>query len=785
MRKEWQGKLALDIREAQPDWTPFIQPEAPRDAPNVLMIVWDDVGYAAMDIHGGPIETPNMRRIADNGVKYSNFHTTALCSPTRSSLLTGRNATSNGMACVVEGSAGFPGLCARIPFENGTIAEVLNEMGWNTYAIGKWHLTPADETNNSSWKARWPTGRGFERFYGFLGGETNQWYPDLVYDNHDVEQPAKPDWNDPNSYHLSKDLVDKAIEFVKDSKSVAPDKPWFMYFCPGCAHAPHHVFKEWADKYKGRFDMGYEAIREQILENQKKMGLLPQNTELSPINPHGEPNVTGPDGQPWPQMDFVKPWDSLSDDEKKLFCRMAEVYAGFVSYTDDQIGRLLEYLEKSGQMDNTIIVVTSDNGASGEGGPNGSYNENRFMNNVSDTIEDNMKFIDVLGSPKTYNHYNTGWAWAFDTPFPYWKRFSGYEGGVSDICLISWPRGIKAKGEVRNQYVHAVDIVPTLYELMGVTPPDEIKGYQQNRIEGESFKESLTDPKAPEKETQFYAMLGQRSVYHQGWLCNTLHPPISGWGHFDDDVWELYNLKEDRSQKFNLAGQNPEKVRQMKDMWVYLASQYAGIPLDDRSAMEIFVSPRPQPSEPRGRYLYYPNSSPVPESVAVDMRARSYTIAAGVIVDTPESEGVLFAFGSSMGGHSLYIQNKKLTYVYNWLGSDIQKVVSGADITTGRHILSAEFRKIGEDPKAKSPTGVLTLYIDNKQVGQDEIKAQPGNLGIDAYLMVGYDKGAGVSPDYETPFAFTGGTIEEVIVDVSGERYIDAEKQVMAWVMKD
>ena len=491
------------------------------------------------------------------------------------------------MATIVEASAGYPGLSARIPFENGTIAEVLNERGWNTYAVGKWHLTPGEETDLSAWKARWPLGRGFERFYGFLGGETNQWYPDLVYDNHPIEQPSAPE----EGYHLSKDLADKAIGFIRDAKTVAPDKPWFMYFCPGCAHAPHHVFKEWADKYKGRFDMGYEDIRKQILANQKKMGLLPDSTELSPINPHGEPGVKGPDGQPWPKLDFVLPWNSLSEDEKTLFIRMAEVFAGFVSYTDQEIGRILDYLEESGQLENTIIIVISDNGASGEGGPTGSFNEIKFFNNVPDDIKENLLRIDELGSPKAYNHYCTGWAWAFDTPFPYWKRFAGYEGGVADMCLVSWPEGIKARGEIRDQYIHAVDIVPTLYELLGITPPEILKGFTQNPIEGESFAAVIKDPQAEEKVVQFYSMLGQRSLYYKGWLVNTIHPPISGWGRFEHDVWELYNLKEDRAQMNNLADKNPDILEKLKGLWYYYAGIYNGLPLDDRSALEILSCP--------------------------------------------------------------------------------------------------------------------------------------------------------------------------------------------------
>ncbi len=355
-----------------------------------------------------------MRRIADMGVRYSNFHTTALCSPTRASLLTGRNATSNGMATIAEFGSGFPGISTRIPFENGLISEVLAEQGYNTYCVGKWHLTPGDETTLASYKGRWPLGRGFERFYGFLGGESNSWYPDLVYDNHQIDAPATPE----EGYHLSKDLSDKAIEFIRDAKAVDPDKPFFMYLASQAGHAPHHVPKEWADKYKGKFDQGYEAIRDEILARQKELGLLPDDTELSTINPHGEPAATGPDGQPWPLLDTVRPWDSLSADEQRLFSRMAEVFAGYISYTDHELGRVLDYLEESGQLDNTLIVVVSDNGGSGEGGPNGSFNEWRFFNGIADSTELTIPHIDELGTPASYNHYTTGWAWAFDTPFP-------------------------------------------------------------------------------------------------------------------------------------------------------------------------------------------------------------------------------------------------------------------------------------------------------------------------------------------------------------------------------
>ena len=499
------------------------------------MLAWDDIGYGTTEVFGGLVETPNMRRIADRGVKFANFHTTALCSPTRASLLTGRNATSNGMATIAEFSSGFPGISTRIPFENGFVSEVLAEHGYNTYCVGKWHLTPGEECNLAAFKGRWPLGRGFERFYGWLGGETNNWYPDLVHDNHQIDPPGRPE----DGYHVADDLSAKAIEFIRDAKVIEPDKPFFMYFAPQAGHAPHQVPLEWADRYKGKFDQGYEAIRAGILARQIEMGLLPEGTDLSSINPHGEPELTSPDGKPWPALDTVRPWNSLTADEQRLFARMAEVFAGYISYTDHHFGRILDYLETSGELDNTIIVVVSDNGASGEGGPNGEFNEWRFFNGLPSDPAVTLERIDELGTPKSYNHYNTGWAWAFDTPFPYWKRWAGAEGGVADMCFVSWPAQIKADPTPRQQYVHTVDVVPTIYELLGIEPPEVIKGFVQSPIEGESFAHALTDANVPGKETQFYTMLGQRSIYHQGWLACTVHPPLSGWGSFEKDEWEL------------------------------------------------------------------------------------------------------------------------------------------------------------------------------------------------------------------------------------------------------
>ena len=784
MPPKFNGKIAVDIRESTPDWAPYLPPSAPEGAPNVLFIAWDDLGYATMDIYGGPVECKNMRRIAERGVVFSNFHTTALCSPTRASLLTGRNATSNGMATIAEFSSGFPGISTRIPFENGFVSEVLAEQGYNTYCVGKWHLTPGEEANLAAYKGRWPLGRGFERFYGYLGGEANSWYPDLVHDNHQIEAPGRPE----DGYHLADDLADHAVSFIRDAKVIDPDKPFFLYYAPCAGHAPHLVPTEWADKYRGTFDMGYEAIREGILARQKELGLLPEDTELSPINPHGEPDFTNADGKPWPLLDTVRPWDSLSADEQRLFIRMAEVFAGYVDYYDDRLGRILDYLEESDQLDNTLIVVISDNGGSGEGGPNGTFNEWEFFNGVPSSTERNLAHLDELGTPASNNHYCTGWAWALDTPFPYWKRWAGYEGGVTDMMLVSWPAKITPSTEPRPQYVHAVDIVPTVYDLLGIEPPEVIKGYLQSPIEGESFAAALTDPTAPGKETQFYAMLGQRSLYHQGWLACSLHPPLAGWGAFEKDEWELYNLEVDRAQAKNLAADEPARLEEMKSLWFYYAGIYNGLPLDDRSALEQVLADRPRGAPPRDQYVFYPNCADVPESAGPLISGRSYTLSAGVDVEAADAEGVVWAAGGVAGGHALYVKDRRLRYTFNWVGSHFQDVVAAVDLTPGHHVLTAEFAATGPSavPDMPGTAGTLTLYIDDEQVGQGEIVTQPGYFCITGDgISVGRDSGSAVTPEYVAPFPFTGGTIAKAIMDLAGEHFVDHEAQVMGWFLKD
>ncbi len=783
MTKPFKGVVNLDIRDSKPDWEPYEQPKAPEGTPNVLYIVWDDVGFAAMEPFGGLIETPTMNRLAQAGLTYTNWHTTALCSPTRSCLMTGRNHTSNGMACISEAAIGFPNANGHIPFENATIAEVLNERGFNTYMLGKWHLCAEDEMNMASSKHNWPIGRGFERFYGFLGAETNQWYPDLVHDNHPVEQPSSPE----EGYHFSADITDKALEFIRDAKAIAPERPFFMYFCPGACHAPHHAPKEWADNYKGKFDMGYERYRELVLERQKQMGVVPENTALSPINPIGTPNETkSPTGVPFPALDYVKPWDALSEEEKQLFRRMAEVYAGFLSYTDDQIGRIIDFLEQSGQLDNTLVIVVSDNGASGEGGPTGSVNENKIANGIPDSLEENLKYLDVLGSPLTYNHYPTGWAMAFNTPFKMWKRYS-YNGGICDPLIMSWPKGITSRGEVRHQYHHAIDLVPTILDVVGVEAPEVVKGYTQHPIEGVSMRSSFDDAQAPSiRQTQYYSMLGTRGIWHQGWKAVTTHPAISGWSNYTQDTWELYHTAEDRSESKNLAEQYPDKLQELIGLWFFEAGKYQGFPLDDRSAVEILTTPRPQMTRPRDRYVYYPNTAEIPESQAVNIRNRSYAIRAEVVIPASGAEGVVFAHGSRFGGHALYVKDGKLHYVYNFVGDIEQKINSSKAVPTGASTLSAIFTKEGENPPHVA-NGTLAIYINDEKVGEGKIRTQPGKFSIAGEgLNVGRDGGEPVTPDYsgEYPWAFTG-TVKRVVVDVSGEVKINLEREAHAMMVRD
>ena len=771
----FSGVIGRTFDVSSPAWP---EPQRAREgAPNVLFIVQDDTGFGQMGCYGSPIATPNIDQLAADGLLFNNMHTTALCSPTRSCIMTGRNHHSNAMSCITEGSTGYPGGNGNIPFENGMLSEMLLQRGYNTYALGKWHLTPADQASAAGPYDRWPLGRGFERFYGFLGGDTHQYYPELVYDNHSVEPEKTPE----EGYHLTEDLVDKAIEFIADAKQIAPDKPFFMYFCPGAMHAPHHVPKEWADKYKGQFDDGWDGYREKTFARQKELGIIPQDAELSRHDPD------------------VQDWNALSDDERKLYARMMEVFAGFLTHTDYHYGRLFDFLKTMGEWDNTLIMFISDNGASSEGGPTGSVNENKFFNNIPDSLEENLRQIDELGGPSTFNHYAWGWTFAGNTPFRRWKRET-YRGGISDPFIAHWPNGIQTKGEIRAQYAHAIDMVPTVLEALDIEAPTSIKGVTQSPIEGLSFAHAFNDANAPTRRlTQYFEMMGHRSIYHDGWraVCPWPGPSFTEAGLFfgapidkdklaelDATGWELYNIEKDVAENHNIAAENRPKLIEMIATWYVEAGKYNVLPVDSRGVMR-FADERPQIAVARTSYTYYPGTQMVPINAGPNVLNRPYSLTADVEIPKGGAEGALLSAGDVQGGFSFYVQDGKLQYVYNYVGSRFFHVESNVPVPEGRHKLRFEFEVTGKPDfkSGKGAPGVGQLYIDDKLVGQVDIPlTMPLSLGLGGGIVCGADSGSPVWDKYEPPFRFSG-TLYSVTVDVSGELIIDDEhalKMVMA-----
>jgi arylsulfatase A-like enzyme len=757
----FNGIIGRTFDESSPAWP---QPRRAKEgAPNVLFIVQDDTGYGQMGCYGGPIETPNIDALAKGGLLFNNMHTTALCSPSRSCFLTGRNHHSNAMACITEGSEGFPGSNGNIPFENGMLSEILLEHGYNTYAIGKWHLTPADQISAAGPYDRWPLGRGFERYYGFLGGDTNQYYPELVYDNHSVEPPKTPE----EGYHLTVDLVDKAMAFIADSKQVAPNKPFFMYFCPGAMHAPHHVPKEWADRYKGAFDDGWDAYREKAFARQKELGVVPKDAELSRHDPD------------------VQDWNLLSADERKLYSRMMEVFAGFLSHTDHQYGRLFDFLKSLGEFDNTLIMFVSDNGASAEGGPHGSINEGLFFNNVPETAADGLKMLDELGGPKTFNHYPWGWTFAGNTPFRRWKRET-YRGGISDPFIVHWPKGIEAKGEIRTQYAHAIDLLPTTLEMLGIDPPEVIGGVTQSPIQGVSFAHALDKAGAPSNHhTQYFEMFGHRSIYHDGWRAVCPWPgtsftesglefgaPIDAakLTELDATGWELYHVDSDFAENHNVATENRDKLIEMIGRWYVEAGKYDVLPIDSRGTLR-FADERPEIAKDRTRYTYYPGTQTVPPNSSPKVLNRAHAFEADVEIPAGGAEGVLLSAGGVDGGFSFYVKDGKVHYHYNYLALQQFHVESESTIAQGRHKLRFEFEPTGKPDIAagKGAPGRAQLYVNGKLIGQTELPVTvPLMFGLAGGFQCGSDPGSPVTDAYSPPFAFTG-TLHDVVVDVSGD----------------
>jgi arylsulfatase A-like enzyme len=767
------GTIGRTTEESSPAWpTP---PRAREGAPNVVVVVLDDVGYGQLSCFGGLVDTPTFDRLAETGLRYTNMHTTALCSPSRACIMTGRNHHSVGMATIAETSSGFPGYNSIVPPTAGMLGEMLLPHGYNTFLVGKWHLSPPEHETPAGPYDRWPLARGFERYYGFLGGDTNQWYPELVYDNHSVKQPSQPE----DGYHLSKDLADKAIEFIQDAHVNAPDKPFYLHYCPGAAHAPHHAPKEWADKFKGKFDSGWDDYRAVVHQRQLDLGIIPPGTELSEHDPD------------------VPEWASLSSEEQRLYARMMEVFAGFLSFTDHHFGRVINFLEEIDELDNTLVLLISDNGASAEGGPVGSLNEMMFFNGAPESLEENLAGIDELGGPNVFNHYAWGWTNAGNTPFRRWKRET-YRGGCTDPCIVSWPRGIKARGEIRTQYAHAIDLVPTVLDALEVEPPAAIRGVTQAPIEGLSFAHSFDEGAVPSRHhTQYFEMFGHRSIYHEGWraVCPWPGPnfteaakkgrafssPITAdvLAEIEANDWELYDLSNDYSETNNVASENRAKLIEMVGRWWTEAGKYGVMPLDGDVRARLALE-RPSIARQRTKYVYYPGGSPVPFAATPKIYNRPFSITAEATVSPQGTEGILLAQGGRTGGYVFFMKDQRLRFVYNYLGRDISEVHSDEDIPPGDVSLRYEFEPTGQPDLAvgKGVPGRGELYIDERLVGAIELPHTVPVIFSTEGLTCGYDGGSRVAPDaYGDEFAFTG-TLKRVTLDLGGDLIGDTDSDL-------
>jgi arylsulfatase A-like enzyme len=749
---EFEGTIRDDFDGSVP-WWPERRRPAP-GSPNVVLVVLDDVGFAQLGCFGSDIHTPVIDRLSGAGLQFTNFHTTALCSPTRSCLLTGRNHHSNGMGRVVELATGFPGYDATIARANGFLSQILVDRGYATWAVGKWHLAPEDECHLAAPRHNWPLGRGFERFYGFLEGETHQFVPALVSDNHQVLPPGTYE----DGYHLTEDLVDTAIGYVSDLRAVDCDKPFFLYLCPGACHSPHQAPRSWIDRYAGRFDRGWDAWRETAFARQLAEGILPGGTELSA------------------RPDWVPAWDSLSDDTRRLYARYMEAFAGFLSHTDDQLGRLVDFLDRTGDLDNTILLVLSDNGASSEGGPTGSVNDIRPWNMAPRSVEEALGRIDEIGGPLCHNNYPWGWTVAGNTPFRRWKR-EVHEGGVADPLIVHWPAGTRGEDRNRNQYVHAIDVFPTVLELLGIDAPDTLAGVAQAPVHGTSFAEVLADPDAPDRHlVQYYEMFGCRALYLDGWKAVTYHPVQDTSVAFVDDEWELYHVAVDPSECHDLAADEPERLAGMVGRWWDEARTYGVLPLDNRPFSDL-VFDRPRPVPERSRYVYYPGAAAVPEMVAVNVRNRSHRIVATVDIPDPAvggapAEGVLVALGSGLGGWTFYLADGRPAYAHNFVSLEEHHIEADEPVPPGRHEVAFRFERTGEH------RGVGHLEVDGVEVARGEIpRFTLTKFSVTgAGLTCGYSDGLPVTRRYEAPFRCTG-TIERIVIDVDGPPWVDPETE--------
>jgi arylsulfatase A-like enzyme len=753
MGEEFRGVIGRYHWESTPWWPDPVR--APAGSPNVVFVVLDDVGFAQLGCFGSDLDTPVIDRLAANGLRYTNFHTTALCSPTRSCVLTGRNHHANGVGRVTDLATGFPGYNARIPRANGMLPAMLVPQGYAAWAVGKWHLTPGDECHDAATRERWPLGRGFERFYGFFDGETHQFAPSLVCDNHLTEPPGR--WD--AGYHLTEDLVDTAIGLVRTLRNIDPDKPFFLNFATGACHSPHQSPPEWLARYRGRFDAGWDEWRDATFARQLEAGVVPAHTTMSD------------------RPEWVPQWSSLSADEQRLYARFMEAFAAYLSHTDHHLGRLVAALDETGDLDNTLLVLLSDNGASSEGGPTGSVNDNRLWNMVPRTVEEALERIDDIGGPRLHNNYPWGWTVAGNTPFRRWKR-EVHEGGICDPLIVHWPRGIAARGETRRTYVHAIDILPTVLAAVGIEPPEVIGGVAQRPLDGASFSASFTDPSVRGRHSQYFEMLGCQAMYHDGWKAVTYHQIQFSEPGLDKVEWELYNVDADPAECNDLAAAEPERLDELVRMWWAEAERNNVLPLDNQPFSDM-VFLRPTGLAPRSRYVYRPGTAEIPESVAVNIRNRSHEVAADIDVPDGGAEGVLIAQGSMLGGWCLWLQDGHLRYVHNLAGYREHRIEAPLTLTPGPHTVGFRFTKTADS------RGVGALVADGAVIGEVEIKRfTPTRFSLIAVgITIGRDAGLPVVEDYPAPFPFSG-TLHRVVVDVEGEPVIDREEEAEAAIAR-
>jgi arylsulfatase len=729
------GLITYDAKDPDTKFPPITQLRPPKGAPNVLIVLLDDAGFGSSSAFGGPCSTPTAERLAAGGLKYNRFHTTALCSPTRQALLTGRNHHTVGMGGITEIASGSPGYNSVLPNTCAPLARILKLNGYATAQFGKCHEVPVWETSPAGPFDAWPTGGGgFEYFYGFIGGEANQWYPSLYEGTTPVEVKKTPE----EGYHLMEDMTDKAINWIGQQKALIPDKPFFVYFAPGATHAPHHVPKEWADKYKGKFDQGWDKLRGETFARQKKLGVIPQDCELT--QRHKE----------------IPAWDEIPAALKPALIRQMEIYAGFLGYADHNVGRLVDSLKQLNLLDNTLICyITGDNGASAEGTLHGTYNEMINFNGASalETPEFLMARLDKLGGPESYNHYAVGWAHAMNTPYQWTKQVASHWGGTRNGTIVHWPKGITGKGEIRSQFHHVIDVVPTILELAGLPEPLSVNGVQQHPIEGVSMAYSFNDTTATERhETQYFEMFGNRGIYHKGWTAVTRHK--TPWlligektPEFDDDNWELYDTSKDWSQANNLAKQMPEKLHQLQRLWLIEATRYNVLPLDDRLAERINSDTAGRPVLIKGNsQILFGSMGRLSENSVLNMKNKSHAVTAEIVVPTTGAEGVIVAQGGNIGGWSLYAKEGKLKYCYNLLGIRYFYAESSSALPPGDHQVRMEFAYAGG---GLGKGGTVSLYVDGQKVGEGTVGATAAMIfSADDGCDVGEDTGSPVSPDY-------------------------------------